>query len=151
VRIWRITATKHIDTVFSGVGGLYTSGRWHPQGYKISYTSESLALASLEVFVHSQSTSIPLACVSAIVPDDLPILAVTDLPANWQDVSAYPTLQKIGIDWLKAMEYPIMKVPSAVIPVEYNYLINPDHPALELQPEQILKFQFDRRMWKKIS
>ena len=151
MRIWRITATKHIDTVFSGVGGLYASGRWHPQGSKISYTSESLALASLEVFVHSESITIPLSCVSAIVPDDLPILEVKDLPANWQDVSAYSVLQKIGLDWLKALEYPILKVPSAIIPVEYNYLINPDYPGLEMPTEQILKFQFDNRMWKKIS
>jgi RES domain-containing protein len=149
VRIWRITATKHIDTVFSGVGGLYTSSRWHPQGYKISYTSESLALASLEVFVHSESVSIPLACVSAVVPDDVPILEVRDLPGNWQDVLAYPSLQRIGLDWLRAMEYPILKVPSAIIPVEYNYLINPDYPNFNLQPEQILKFRFDDRMWKK--
>ncbi len=150
MRIWRITATKHIDTVFSGVGGLYVSGRWHPQGHRICYTSESLALASLEVFVHSESTAIPLSCASAIVPGDLPILEVKDLPANWQDVSAYPTLQKIGLDWLRARKYPILKVPSAIIPVEYNYLINPDYPGLEWQTERILKFQFDRRMWKKI-
>jgi len=149
VRIWRITATKHIDTVFSGVGGLYASGRWHPQGYKISYTSESLALASLEVFVHSETTDIPLACVSAIIPDRTPILEVTDLPINWQDVSAYPVLQKIGLNWLQAMEYPVLKVPSAIIPVESNYLINPEHPDLELRTEQVLTFQFDRRMWKK--
>ena len=151
MRIWRITSRSHIDTVFSGVGGLYASGRWHPQGYKISYTSESLALASLEVFVHSETTDIPLACVSAIIPDRTPILEITDLPVNWQDVSAYPVLQKIGLNWLKAMEYPVVKVPSAIIPVEYNYLINPEHPDLELQTEQVLTFQFDRRMWKKIN
>jgi RES domain-containing protein len=151
MRIWRITATKHIDTVFSGVGGLYASGRWHPQGYKIFYTSESLALASLEVFVHSETTDIPLACVSAIIPDRTPILEVTDLPVNWQDVSAYPALQKIGLNWLKAMNYPVLKVPSAIIPVEYNYLINPEHPDLKLQIEQVLTFQFDSRMWKKIN
>jgi hypothetical protein len=104
VRIWRITATKHTDTVFSGIGGLYTSGRWHPQGYKISYTSESLALASLEVFVHSESTAIPLSCVSAIVPDNTPILEIEDLPANWQDVDAYSVLQKIGLDTLGITE-----------------------------------------------
>jgi RES domain-containing protein len=148
VRIWRITSRKHIETVFSGVGGLYASGRWHPQGYKISYTSESLALASLEVFVHSETTDIPLTCVSAIIPDTTPILEITDLPANWQDVSAYPVLQEIGRRWLKAMEYPVLKVPSAIIPVEYNYLINPEHPDLKLQTEQVLEFQFDTRMWK---
>lgn len=148
MRIWRITASRHIDTVFSGVGGLYTSGRWHPQGYKISYTSESLALASLEVFGHSETTDIPLACVSAIIPDITPILEITDLPANWQDVAAYPMLQEIGRKWLQALEYPVLKVPSAIIPVEYNYLINPEHPDLQLQTEQVLEFQFDSRMWK---
>jgi RES domain-containing protein len=148
VRIWRITATKHIDTVFSGVGGLYASGRWHPQGYKICYTSESLALASLEVFVHSESMTIPLSCVSAIVPEELPILEVKDLPANWQDVSAYPVLQSIGLKWLRELEYPLLRVPSAIIPVEYNYLINPEYPNLKLQTEQILEFRFDERMWK---
>jgi RES domain-containing protein len=151
VRVWRITSGKHIDTVFSGVGGLYASGRWHPQGYKISYTSESLALASLEVFVHIETTDIPLACVSAIIPDRTPILEVTDLPVNWQDVSAYPVLQTIGLNWLKAMEYPVLKVPSAIIPVEYNYLINPEHPDLKLQTEQVLTFQFDSRMWRKTN
>jgi RES domain-containing protein len=149
VRIWRITARRHIETVFSGVGGLYTSGRWHPQGYKISYTSESLALASLEVFVHSETTDIPLACVSAIIPDTTPILEITDLPANWQDFAAYSMLQEIGRKWLQAMEYPVLKVPSAIIPVEYNYLINPEHPDIQLQTEQVLEFQFDSRMWKK--
>jgi RES domain-containing protein len=148
VRIWRITARKHIETVFSGMGGLYASGRWHPQGYKISYTSESLALASLEVFVHSESTDIPLACVNAIIPDTTPILEIVDLPSDWQEVSAYPILQEIGRKWLKAREYPILKVPSAIIPVEYNYLINPEHPDLQLQTEQVIEFRFDRRMWK---
>jgi RES domain-containing protein len=150
VRIWRITARKHIETVFSGVGGLYASGRWHPQGYKISYTSESLALASLEVFVHSETTDIPLACVSATIPENTPILEITTeiLPANWQDVAAYPVLQQIGLKWLQVLEYPVLKVPSAIIPVEYNYLINPEHPDLRLQTEQVLEFQFDNRMWK---
>jgi hypothetical protein len=44
---------------------------------------------------------ISLACVSAIIPDRTPILEVTDLPANWQDVTAHPVLQKIGLNWLK--------------------------------------------------
>jgi RES domain-containing protein len=148
MRIWRITAPKHIDTVFSGIGGLYASGRWHSQGYKISYTSESLALASLEVFVHLETIDIPLACVSAIVPKSTPILEIMDLPNDWRDVSAYPILQESGRKWLKAMEYPVLKVPSAIVPVEFNYLINPEHPDLNIEVEQVLKFEFDRRMWK---
>ncbi len=78
----------------------------------------------------SETTNIPLACVSAIMPDRTPILEVTDLPINWQYVSADPVLQKIGLNWLQATEYPILKVPPAIIPVESNYLINPEHPDL---------------------
>jgi RES domain-containing protein len=153
VRIWRITSSEYISTVFSGKGGLYASGRWHPKGNKISYTSESLALASLEVFVSIETADIPLVCVSAIIPDTIPILEITRdfLPVSWQEVSAYPILQEIGLKWLQAMEYPVLKVPSAIIPVEYNYLINPEHPDLKLQTEQVLEFQFDRRMWKQLK
>jgi RES domain-containing protein len=140
VRIWRITAGQHIETVFSGVGGLYASGRWHPQGYKISYTSESLALASLEVFVHSETTDIPLACVSAVIPDATPILEITDLPANWQDVAAYPILQEIGRKWLRTMEDPVLKVPSAIIPVEYNYLSIPNIQTYDYRQNRCLSF-----------
>ena len=49
------------------------------------------------------------------------------------------------------MKYPVLKVPSVIIPVEYNYLINPEHPDLELHTEQVLTFQFDSRMWEKIN
>ncbi len=55
--VWRICATKHQKSAFSGVGGLYVPGRWHPQGHKIVYTAESLALASLEIFVHKDKRS----------------------------------------------------------------------------------------------
>ena len=55
--VWRICSKKYQSSAFSGTGGLYTSGRWHPQGYKIVYTAESLALASLEIFVHQDMRS----------------------------------------------------------------------------------------------
>ena len=58
--VWRICSEKYQDSAFSGMGGLYVSGRWHPQGYKIIYTAESLALASLEIFVHLESDRVPL-------------------------------------------------------------------------------------------
>ena len=75
--------------------------------------------------------------------DRTPILAVTDLPVNWQDISADPVGQKIGLKWLKAMEYPVLKVPSAIIPVEYNYIINPEHPDLRLNDILVSIFDFD--------
>jgi hypothetical protein len=60
----------------------------------------------------------------------------------------YPRLQKIDRDCLISRRTPILKVPSAIVPVERNYLFNPEHPDLNYEIESIIKFKFDRRMWK---
>ena len=164
--VWRIYAKKYQSSAFSGIGGLYVSGRWHPQGHKIVYTAESLALASLEIFVHLESDRIPLVAIKAWLPDELEIEEIergssrrrkaqeqvsrerSQLPDNWQDTSAYPILQKMGQDWLNSTRTPVLKVPSAIVPVEYNYLLNPQHPELKIVLEPPIRFRFDRRMWK---
>ena len=147
--VWRICSNKYQESAFSGEGGLYVSGRWHPQGLKIVYTAESLALASLEIFVHLESNNVPLVAIKAHIPDAA-IEKIESLPDNWQEVSAYPILQKIGRDWLTSGGTPILKVPSAIVPVEYNYLLNPQHPDLQVVLEPPIKFKFDRRMWKSL-
>ena len=148
--VWRICAKKYQSSAFSGEGGLYVSGRWHRQGYKIVYTAESLALASLEIFVHLESDRVPLVATKAWLPEELEVEEVkpNQLPENWQETSAYPRLQKIGQDWLSKCRTPILRVPSSIVPVEYNYLLNPQHPELKVELEPAIKFKFDSRMWK---
>jgi RES domain-containing protein len=121
-----------------------------PQGFRVVYTAESLALASLEVFVHTQSNQIPLVAIRVNLPNDLSIekVKVEDLPADWQQVSAYSQLQTVGKQWLLAGITPVLKVPSSIIPVEYNYLLNPVHPELKYTLEPPMEFRFDDRMWK---
>ncbi len=148
--VWRICASKYRETAFSGIGGLYVPGRWHFQGVKIVYTAESLALASLEIFVHLESDNVPLVAIKAWLGDEMEIEEITSdrLPDSWQETSAYPQLQKLGRDWLREQRTPILKVPSAVVPVEFNYLLNPQHPKLKVDLEPPIVFKFDRRMWK---
>lgn len=150
MQVWRIGKQKHIDSAFSGTGGLYAPARWTPQGFKVVYTAESLALASLEVFVHTESSRIPLVAIRAFLPANIAmtVVDVSHLPENWQSMAAYPTLQNIGKQWLQKQETPVLKVPSAIIPVEFNYLLNPGHPDLQFNLEPPLEFQFDERMWK---
>ncbi len=150
MQVWRICKQKHQRSAFSGVGGLYAQARWTPQGFKVVYTAESLALASLEVFVHTESDRIPLIAIRAFLPDDIAmtVVEVSNLPENWQSMAAYPVLQNIGKQWLQKQETPILKVPSSIIPVEFNYLLNPQHPDLEFSLEPPLEFKFDERMWK---
>ncbi|MEY2833609.1 MAG: hypothetical protein RLZZ574_2868 [Cyanobacteriota bacterium] len=148
--VWRICALKYQSSAFSGMGGLYVPGRWHFQGHKVIYTAESLALASLEVFVHLESSLVSLVAIKAHLPINLEVeeIKAHNLPSNWQDVASYSLLQKIGQDWLTSRRTPILKVPSAIVPVENNYLFNPEHPQFEVDLEPPIQFKFDRRMWK---
>ena len=148
--VWRICVASYRDTAFSGIGGLYVPGRWHTQGHKIVYTAENLSLASLEVFVHLESDRVKLVAMKARIPERLEIeeIDVRSLPNSWQDTEQYSYLQQIGRDWLLSRRSPILKVPSAIVPVEHNYLFNPEHPDFELITEKAIEFKFDRRMWK---
>jgi RES domain-containing protein len=107
-------------------------------------------LATLEVFVHIESDRIPLIAIKAWISDDIEIeeVNINDLRNNWQEESAYPVLQEIGKKWLQQQRNPVLKVPSAIVPVEFNYLLNPLHPALKFTLEPPIVFKFDRRMWK---
>ncbi|MGL6340264.1 MAG: RES family NAD+ phosphorylase [Waterburya sp.] len=151
--VWRICSRKYQSSAFSGIGGLYVPGRWHFQGHKIIYTADSLALASLEIFVHLESSVVPLVAIKAHLPKNLEVheVKLVDLPINWQDVASYSLLQKIGQDWLTSRRTPILKVPSAIVPVENNYLLNPEHPEFKVDLEPPVQFKFDRRMWKPFS
>ena len=150
MQVWRICNRKHQDSAFSGTGGLYASGRWTPQGFLVVYTAQSLALASLEVFVHTESDRIPLVAIRAFLPENIAMseVDVSSLPVDWQQPAAYPVLQNIGKRWLQEQQTPVLKVPSAIIPVEFNYLLNPQHPDLQLSLLPPLQFKFDQRMWK---
>ena len=150
--VWRLSKRKYAQTAFSGEGGLHVAGRWTPRGFRAVYVSESLALASLEVFVHAETQNLPLVAIRAEIPNPS-ILEVPreKLPANWQDIAAYPQLQALGDRWLREAATPILKVPSAIVPVEFNFILNPVHPDLEIRIEPPITFQFDRRMWKSLA
>jgi RES domain-containing protein len=112
-----------------------------------------LALATLEVLVHTESNQIPLVAIRAYFSDNLSMetVEIEDLPPNWQEVSAYPSLQQIGRQWLQANRTPILKVPSSIVPVEFNYLLNPRHPDLKVSLEPPMVFKFDHRLWKSFT
>jgi RES domain-containing protein len=132
VRVWRICAGRYAAETLSGRGGLLTPGRWHSGGRPVVYTSSSLALAALEVLVHVDKDLVPagLAQVAVDIPDDLDVLTVDveSLPRGWQRHPAPSALQKRGDRWLAEAPTPVLQVPSAVIPTESNFLLNPRHP-----------------------
>ncbi len=73
--------------------------------------------------------------VISIADDDYLIkqIKIGDLPSNWRSFAAYSVLQKIGSGWYNMQDSLILKIPSAVIPLEYNYMINAEHPAFHIK------------------
>jgi RES domain-containing protein len=114
------------------------------------YTSSSLALASLEVLVHCDIDFVPtdLVAIEISIPDDLKIkaIAASKFPRAWRKYPAPRGLQKLGDAWLDGVTSCVLRVPSAVIPSESNFLINPRHPDMpRIKIVRKLEFRFDPR------
>jgi RES domain-containing protein len=128
--VWRIVKTKHAASAFDGEGARRSGGRWTSVGRRAVYTSSTVALATLEMIAHLDSTALLRAytLIEATVPASL-ITAVdmAALPANWRQYPSPPELRAIGDTWLDAKRSAALKVPSALVAVEYNYVINPQH------------------------
>ncbi|MDN5284133.1 MAG: hypothetical protein JWR38_407 [Mucilaginibacter sp.] len=134
----------------SGTGARLYGGRWNSEGKAMLYLASSRALAVLEVLVHLNPLIIPNNfCLAEIeVPDNsITQLDTALLPHNWQDVSAPALLREIGDAFLRKQEYLLMRVPSAVVPAEYNYVLNPQHAeAKNIRIINKKSFNFDERL-----
>lgn len=149
--IYRISQTRYANLLTaSGV-----DGRWNFFGEKVIYTAGSVALACLENLAHRSGTSLAAGNFSLSVievEDDLEIEEVktedlVSLDPNWQSVENYPLTQKLGSDWLNANSSAVLKVPSAIIDLEYNYLINPNHASfIGIKIVKVDRFKFDVRL-----
>ena len=134
MRVYRIEREKYLETTLKGQGAALTEGyRWNSLNTYLVYTSESRALATLEVSVHldlSEDLPTDRYYVEVDIPDELEILElrIEDLPDDWDVKPPSIETQYIGDDFVKDNEAAVLKVPSCIVPLEYNYLINPYHP-----------------------
>ena len=97
----------------------------------MEYTAGSQSLAMLEMLVQDEPLRARYVMVPASLPKNLKIERVLpgQLPADWRDLGAREQLQAIGTDWARRKSSAVLAVPSVVIPIETNYLLNPLHPA----------------------
>jgi RES domain-containing protein len=151
MRVWRIARPVRAAAPLSGIGGLHVSGRWHHRGHAIVYASATPSLAALEVLVHVDPALAPtnLRLFEIHVPDDLTIDTCDpiSLTEDWQSHPAPSVLQDFGTKWLVQLSTAVLCVPSAVIAVERNYLLNPNHPdASRFRVISEQAFTFDPRL-----
>lgn len=147
--VYRISNCNYAGDL-TGTGARLYGGRWNSEGKSMLYTASSRALAVLEVLVHLNPLIVPdnFCLVEIEVPEDsIYTLNPNLLPANWRSVSPQTALRNLGDAFLKQQTSLLMKVPSSIVPAEYNYLLNPLHPdAVKARVVNRESFSFDERL-----
>jgi len=147
--VYRITLEKYSK-------GLFASGsaaRWNSKDVKMIYTASTRALACLENVVHRNAIGLQNNFRTMVIeiPGELQIEVIEkeSLSKNWHLFENYPVTQALGEAWVSKCETAILKVPSAIVAEEFNYLINPNHPEFKkVKLIRIEPFEFDQRIKK---
>jgi len=146
----RIARTKYAKDL-SGEGARLAGGRWNYKGTPLIYAAESRSLACLEALVHMSQAEflIKRKIVLVEIPKTIApqIIDKSGLPRNWRQYPPSFKLADIGTQWAASMKSLLLQVPSAVVPDEFNMLINPAHPDMKhVKITKIEDFQFDKRL-----
>ncbi|MCX9156372.1 RES family NAD+ phosphorylase [Niveibacterium sp. 24ML] len=147
--VWRLVTARFADTAFSGEGARLYGGRWNRKHVPMVYTAATQSLAMLELLVQDDPLRARYVMIPAFIPDQVQLeqLAANALPEGWREMAAREHLQQIGSEWARSARSAVLAVPSAVIPSETNYLLNPLHPAFhQIQIGEPLEFITDLRL-----
>jgi len=129
---FRIVKEQRSKNAFDGEGARRYAGRWNSKGVPIVYTSESLALCSLEIFVHLPSYELLKNYVYIKVSFDSDLVLDAQPTEGWDARPVSKASQSIGDQWVEENQNSVLRVPSVVVPDGSNYLLNINHPEFEL-------------------
>jgi RES domain-containing protein len=146
--IYRLANAAYIDDL-SGTGAKLFGGRWNTPGIAAIYTAENISLAALEILVNTDKNKIPpsYSLLKLNIPDGLTIKKITasTLKDKWFNDFEYS--QFIGSEFLRSGKEVMMKLPSAVVREENNFLLNPAHGDFKkITIKEITTFDFDVRL-----
>jgi RES domain-containing protein len=122
VFVWRISNYNDL----SGKGGLYTSNRWNTVGRPIVYAADHPASALNEMLVSFDIEDMPdsFQLLKIIIPTSVKIQKHN--PKLGWNIDTDLT-RSVGDNWLRSNRSAVLRVPSAIMPHSFNYLINPMH------------------------
>ncbi|HQW91538.1 MAG: RES family NAD+ phosphorylase [Chitinophagaceae bacterium] len=148
--VYRISNTEFSNDI-SGTGAKLMGSRWNTRGVPLLYTSQHISLAVLEMLVNTnfKDYSIELDLMYIHIPDQLPFTEIKSgsLKKNWKD--DFDFTRYIGDEFVSQKDVLILKVPSAVIQEEFNYLANPLHADFKkIKIVNTKSFWPDERLFK---
>lgn len=146
MNIYRITTPNYTKLTASG-----RAARWNKNGEFVIYAASSIALACLENIVHRNKKGLlgDFRILTIEIPKKVSAKKVElhDLPEGWSDKNNFEICQEITTSWLENLESCILIVPSVIISLEKNYLINPQHPDFKyIKLLSVEEFTFDNRI-----
>lgn len=145
--LYRLVGCNYAD--LSGTGSRLFGGRWNSEGKAMVYLTSSRSLGLVEALAHLDPTNLPIDyCMMTIeAPDNILTIDLKALPENWYEFPEPNTVKQFGNDFLQENKYLLLKVPSAIVQEEFNYLMNPLHPkAKEVKVLSTHPFHFDPRL-----
>lgn len=153
LQVYRLSRKKYASKL-SGIGASKSGNRWNSKGIEIIYCASSRALAMAEVSVHLSLINLPkdFVMLEINIPRSITIeiLNEKNIPENWDDFPHTYKTQKLGDTFIYSNKKCILKVPSAVVKGDYNYLINPHHKDFKkIKIANFYEFPFDRRLFTK--
>lgn len=153
--VFRIVKLKKRTSDLSGTGAFNEGGRWNHEGTFALYTSENPSLALLEMLVHAEESELPpqMYLITIEVNDKLPVFEIEDknLPKEWR-LPENIQLKDLGDKMLADLKHIGIKVRSAVLPGQYNYILNPRFPEYykHVRVIKIEPLDIDKRFLKKV-
>lgn len=145
--VYRLVHRKYAASLYAK--GL--EGRWNFAGQKVLYTAESIALAYLELMYQRKSLGFNLdfKIMLIFLPETSTFQEIkeSDLNADWRDFRNYFSCQNLAQNWFLKRDNLFLRVPSAVVPQNFNIVINTDHKDFsEVRLIDILDFVPDSRL-----
>lgn len=130
--VFRISKCAFIDDL-QGTGAGKYGGRWNSKGTFILHTAASASLALLESLAHKTSNvNLDYCMVCLKIPDhSILTIEINDLPDRWYESPPRDELKRIGDQFIREGKFLALKIPSAVMSVDNNVLLNPAHPLFE--------------------
>jgi RES domain-containing protein len=151
--VFRLVRKKY-GFALTGEGAKISGGRWNSVDLPVIYTSDSRALCTAEVAVTLQRGILPndFEMLSISIPDNILIyeISIVDLPEGWRRFPYLENTMQIGNRFILENRYLVMKVPSAVVPGDFNYLLNPGHPDFKnIRIISAEPYEFDERFFNR--